>query len=163
MTTLSPDQFRDRLKGVCEKHFTPNGGGTECLMALYGAFFTVAQARRSPNLHPRDANGVAEILFAFTTGLTFGNNFWQRASVIIVPMMSCAQINVLFAAQYMAQEKALPPTSPQATELRRKAAECLGSLHNIAVMALLLDRGLTYVEESGTKFRDEIDELMKVV
>lgn len=163
MTVLSPELFRSKLEGVFRQHFTPNSGATECMMALYGAFFTVAQARRNPNLQQRDAIGVSEILYSFTTGLTFGNNFWQRASVVLVPMMTMAQLNVGFAAQYAEQERQMSPTSPQAAELRRKTAECLGSLHNIAVAALLLDQGLGYVEAKGTAFRDQLDELMKAV
>lgn len=153
-------QFREQLAEALRAHFAPDSGATECLMALLGAFYTASRALGAEPLNERDRRGVAEMLYAFSTGLVFGNQFWQRASVVLTPLLAVAQLNVRFAAAYYAAEAKLPPDSPEAMVFRRRVAECVGSIHDLAIMALVIDRGLSYAEANGTALRDALDNIL---
>ncbi len=101
------------------------------------------------------------MLFSFAVGLPLGNPFWQRASVVLFPVLAVAQLEMVLASEYIADEKKLPPEDERAAELRRKAAQCMGGYYTLAHMALVADRGLAYATENARKMRDELSGIME--
>lgn len=146
--------MREDLKKLLDKHLTPQSGAIEAAMMIFGAFITIRELARGENT-TRAIQGAGEMLFGFTVGLPLGNAFWQRASVILFPMIATAQIETIFASEYLADEARLSPDDPRAAELRRKAAQCMGGVYSLLIMFVMLDRGLGYVQQHGRVIRDE--------
>lgn len=146
--------MREDLKNLLDKHLTPKSGAVEAAMMVFGAFITVRELARRENMD-RAIQGAGEMLFGFTVGLPLGNAFWQRASVLLFPMIAAAQTETIFASEYLADEAKLSPDDPKAAELRRKAAQCMGGVYSLLIMFVMLDRGLSYVQQNGRAIRDE--------
>lgn len=152
--------MRQQLHKVFEKHFTPGQGGTETMMALFGAAITVRDIN-SGKADQRTLDGVNEMLFSFSVGLPLGNAFWQRASVLLFPLLAAALLDLATAAEYLADEKNLSPDDPRAAELRRKASQCMGGYYTLATVALVADRGLSYAQKHSRELRDELSAVME--
>lgn len=147
--------MREQLGKVLSRYFTKDTGAVETLMALFGAMLTLREVT-GDQITERTKMGVAEMLYGFTFGLPMGNPFWQRTSGVLFALVASAQLDMMYASDYLREEKELSPDDPRAAELRRKAAQCMGGYYAIATMALVLDKGTTYATENGRKLRDEI-------
>lgn len=152
--------MREQLSKVFDKHFTKGQGGAETMMALFGAAITVRDIN-SGKVDNRTLDGVNEMLFSLSVGLPLGNPFWQRASVLLFPMLAAALLDLATASEYLADEKHLSPDDPRAAELRRKASQCMGGYYTMATVALVADRGLTYAQKNSRALRDELAAVME--
>lgn len=152
--------MRAKLERVFTEHFTQGSGATECMLMIFGAYITVRDLAKGDRSE-RTIAGVNEMLFGFTTGLPLGNPFWQRASVVLFPLVASAQIDLLLAAAYAEEEAKRKPDDPAAAELRRRAVQCMGGFYSVAMMALATDRGLGYVQKHGRAFRDALDNVLE--
>ena len=151
---------RNDLARLFRRYFSPDTGATEAMMALFGAFLTVREIN-APEPSDRAKRGVNEMLYSFTVGLPLGNPFWQRTSVALFPVLAAAQLELVLAAEYIADERKHPTDSPEATALRRKAAQCMSGYYTLAFVALVADRGLEFATSKARVLRDELATLLE--
>lgn len=150
--------MRDRLRDVFVKYFSEGTGAVETMMMLFGAFVTVREMSTNPTA--RATAGVSEMLYGFTVGLPLGNPFWQRVSVVLFPALAVAQLDMLVASEYAAEEAKLSPGDPKAADLRRKTAQCMGGLYSMAMLALVADKGVDYAHKHGRMLRDDLTAIL---
>jgi hypothetical protein len=167
----STNDWRKDLRACLEKWVRKNGAGNndtqrsdtaviECTMALCSAYYTT-QRVISGRLTDDERNGIADMLFGLTAGLSMGNPFFAKMQPVIIPLLAMTNTKLVLASQYLDDEiKQGGQNNPATADLRRRAVECMSAVFDIPLYLLQLHLGETFVRDNGVAIRAELEKIL---